>query len=86
MAQNTREIVRPKTRRRPLDVSTGILVKGKQKIGSRTIINDKDIKESLSKIFERMDFIILYANKEIQLQNDVDKSIFHINHLPNILT
>ena len=57
-AQHTTEIARPKTKSRPLAVSTGIFVNGKQKSGSKTITKNSDKKDSLSKICDRMGIII----------------------------
>lgn len=53
------ETTRPITKSRPLDVSTGIWVKGKKKIGNNTIVKKSDQKEILSKMFDNILFIIL---------------------------
>jgi hypothetical protein len=52
MAQKITQAARPKTKSKPFEVSTGIFVKGKQKIGNNITTKDKDQKESLSNIFE----------------------------------
>ena len=62
MAQKIMQRASPTTKSKPLEVSTGILAKGKQKRGSNTTTKNSDKKESLSNIFERMDTIILYMN------------------------
>jgi hypothetical protein len=54
ITQKTTQAVSPKTKSRPLEVSTGILVKGKQKTGNNTITKNNDTNENLSNIFERM--------------------------------
>ena len=46
------ETTKPTTRSKPLEVSIGILVKGKKKIGNKTITVNSDQKEILSKIFD----------------------------------
>jgi hypothetical protein len=56
MAQKIIEIANPATRSNPLEVSTGILVNGKQKTGKRTITKKRDKKEILSKIFDHIIF------------------------------
>jgi hypothetical protein len=66
IAQKTMQAASPKTKSSPLEVSTGILVKGKEKRGNNTTTKNNDKKESLSNIFERMDFIILYSDKKMQ--------------------
>lgn len=66
IAQKTIVNARPKTKSSPLEVSTGIFVKGKQNKGSNTSTRNNDKKESLSKIFELMVNIILYINKQTQ--------------------
>jgi len=52
MAQKIIQIASPKTKSSPLEVSTGILVKGKKKKGNNIITKNNDKKESLSNIFE----------------------------------
>jgi hypothetical protein len=59
IAQKTMQAVRPKTKSKPLEVSTGKLVKGKQKRGNRITTRNNDKNESLSNIFVRMVEIIL---------------------------
>ena len=59
MAQKTTQAASPKTKSIPLEVSTGMLVKGKQNNGNNIITKNSDKNESLSNIFERMDSIIL---------------------------
>lgn len=54
MAQKTTDSASPKTKSNPLEVSTGIFVKGKKKSGNNTITKNNDQKESLSNIFERI--------------------------------
>ncbi|OGI66569.1 hypothetical protein A2823_00425 [Candidatus Nomurabacteria bacterium RIFCSPHIGHO2_01_FULL_41_91] len=56
IAQKTTETASPKTKSRPFEVSTGILVKGKQKIGNNTTTKNSDKNESLSNIFECISF------------------------------
>jgi hypothetical protein len=48
--------VRPTTKSNPLEVSTGIFVKGKQKTGNNTTTRYNAQKESLSNIFENIIF------------------------------
>ena len=67
MAQKIMDKVRPKTKSKPFDVSTGKFVKGKLKIGNKTTTKNNDKNESLSNIFERISLIIHYTNKKIQL-------------------
>ena len=81
IAQKTMHTVRPKTSKSPLEVSVGMLVKGKQKIGNNTMTKNNTKNESLSKIFERISLIILYIGKGIQLDDYVDKSVFDVNNL-----
>jgi hypothetical protein len=52
IAQKIIDMARPKTKRSPFPVSTGIFVNGRQKTGSKTMTKNNDAKESLSKIFE----------------------------------
>jgi hypothetical protein len=66
MAQKITEITSPTTKSNPLEVSTGILVKGKQKRGKSTITKNNDKNESLSDMFERISCIILHANNKTQ--------------------
>lgn len=58
IAQKTTQAASPKTKRNPLAVSMGILVKGKKKKGNRTITKDNDKNESLSNIFERISIFL----------------------------
>ncbi|MEK7081319.1 MAG: hypothetical protein AAB902_02945 [Patescibacteria group bacterium] len=59
IAQKTTQAASPKTKSSPLEISTGILVKGKEKSGNNTTTKNNDKKESLSNIFERINLIIL---------------------------
>ena len=61
IAQKTTQAVKPTTKSKPLEVSTGRLVKGKQKRGNKVITMNNDKKESLSNIFVRMPIIILWT-------------------------
>ena len=54
--QKTIETTRPITKSKPLEVSTGIWVKGKKKTGNNTITTKSDQKEILSKIFDNILF------------------------------
>jgi hypothetical protein len=54
MAQNIIETANPATRSNPLEVSTGIFVKGRKKIGNKTITAKSDQKEILSKVFDNI--------------------------------
>ena len=58
IAQKITQARSPTTRSNPLEVSTGMLVNGKQKRGNKTITKNNDKKESLSNMFERISFII----------------------------
>jgi hypothetical protein len=60
IAQKTIEAASPTTRSNPFDVSTGILVKGKQKRGNKIITINKDKNENLSKMFELIVYILYY--------------------------
>src|SRR3989339_419659 len=51
------ETANPATKSKPLEVSIGILVKGKKKTGNNTITAKSDQKEILSKIFDNIFFI-----------------------------
>jgi hypothetical protein len=66
IAQKTTQAVSPKTKSSPLEVSTGILVKGKQNSGNNIITKNSDKNESLSNMFVRMLRIILYVNNKTQ--------------------
>lgn len=59
IAQKTMEATSPKTKSKPLEVSTGIFVKGKIKSGNNTTTKNNDKNESLSNIFILINFIIL---------------------------
>lgn len=59
IAQKTMEATSPKTKSKPLEVSTGIFVKGKKKNGNNTTTKNNDKNESLSNIFILINFIIL---------------------------
>ena len=61
----------PTTKSKPLATSTGILVKGKKKIGRNTIIKNKAKNEILSKMFDNMIF------KKNLL---IIKNLFHFPH------
>ena len=50
--QNITEIISPITKNKPLPDSTGILVKGKKKIGNKVTNKNADRKESFPIIFE----------------------------------
>jgi hypothetical protein len=52
IAQKITHSASPKTKSKPLEVSTGIFVKGKTKRGNNTITKNNDQNESLSNIFE----------------------------------
>lgn len=54
------EMTKPITKRRPLEVSIGIWVKGRKKTGNNTITAKSDQKEILSKIFDNILFFICY--------------------------
>ena len=62
IAQKIIEIDKPIIKRSPLEVSAGIFVKGKKKIGNKTINTKSDQKEILSKIFDNI-IIILFKIK-----------------------
>jgi|SRR3989344_4798826 len=55
IAQKITHAVSPTTKSSPLDVSIGILEKGKKKSGNNTTTKNKDKNESLSNIFVRID-------------------------------
>ena len=55
-AQKITENVTPNTKSKPFEISIGILVKGKQKTGNKTTTKNNTQKESLSKIFESINF------------------------------
>jgi hypothetical protein len=44
----------PKTKSKPLDVSIGILIKGKKKTGNKTTTKKRHQKEILSKVFDNI--------------------------------
>jgi hypothetical protein len=56
IAQNISANATPMTNNNPFDVSTGMLVNGKQKIGNKTTTKNNDQKESFSNIFEFINF------------------------------
>ena len=64
MAQKITDKASPKIKSSPLEVSIGILVKGRQKSGNNTTTKNNDQNESLSNIFERIWFY------EIMPRND----------------
>ena len=59
IAQKIIQSARPITKSKPLEVSSGMLVKGRQKSGNSTTTKKSDKKESLSNIFERIKRIVL---------------------------
>src|SRR3989344_542944 len=66
IAQKITQKTSPATNNKPFPVSTGILVKGKQKTGKSTTTKNNDKNESLSNMFERISYIILYTNNKTQ--------------------
>ena len=54
IAQKIIQAASPRTKSKLLEVSTGMLVKGRQKRGRRTTTKNNDKNESLSNIFERI--------------------------------
>ena len=60
IAQKIIQKTRPNAKSNPFEISIGILVNGKQKIGNNTMTKNNDKKESLSNIFERINSIILH--------------------------
>jgi hypothetical protein len=54
IAQKIIQAVNPKTKSKPFEVSTGKLVKGKQKNGNKTTTMNNDRDDNLSNIFERI--------------------------------
>jgi len=48
------EIAKPRTKSNPFEVSIGICVKGKKKIGNKTITAKRTQKETLSKMFDNI--------------------------------
>jgi len=60
IAQKITDRVNPTTKSSPLEISIGILEKGKKKIGNSIITKKSDIKESLLNMLVFMVFIILY--------------------------
>ena len=69
------EITRPTTKSRPLDVSIGIWVKGKKKIGNNTITKKSDQKEILSKIFDNILFFSTIKNTNKSFNDFIDTYI-----------
>jgi hypothetical protein len=69
MAQKITQAVNPKTKRRPFEVSTGMLVKGKQNNGNNTTTKNNDKNESLLNMFVRMESIILFINNQMQAKS-----------------
>lgn len=59
IAQKTTQAASPRTKSRPLEISTGISVKGKKKNGNNTITRKSDENESLSNMFERINPLYL---------------------------
>jgi hypothetical protein len=60
MVQKMIARTKPTTKRKPFDVSTEILVKGRKKTGNNTTTTNNEIKESLSKRFDNIFFILNY--------------------------
>ena len=52
--QRTIQTTIPTTKSSPLEISTGMLVKGRKKIGNKTTTKNKEMNENLSSIFESM--------------------------------
>ena len=59
IAQNITDATSPKINNNPFEVSIGILVKGKQKSGNKTITKNNAQNEILSNILE----LIIFLNK-----------------------
>ena len=81
--QKMTERTNPTTKSAPLEITTGILVKGKKKNGNNVTIKKSDKTDSLSNIFERIGLLYYNSAKKCnskKLQNDVDKSVFDINN------
>jgi len=57
IAQKIIDKVSPETKSNPLEVSIGILVKGKQKSGNNATTKNNEKNESLSNIFARIIFL-----------------------------
>jgi len=58
IAQKITQARSPTTKSNPLEVSTGMLVKGRKKRGNNTTVKNSDKKESLLNMFECIFFII----------------------------
>ena len=54
ITQKTTQATSPNTKSNPLEVSIGILVKGKKKNGNNTITKNNDTNEIVSNIFKRI--------------------------------
>ena len=59
MVQKIIEITSPTTKSKPLEISVGMLVKGRKKAGKSTIIIKTEIKQILSKIFNIIIVVII---------------------------
>jgi hypothetical protein len=57
MAQKITQKTSPTTKSTPLEISTGMLVKGKKKKGNNTITKNSDKKDNLSNMFERISLL-----------------------------
>jgi hypothetical protein len=64
MAQEIITNDKPIIKIKPLEVSIGILVKGRKKRGKETMIANKDQKEILSKIFDNIFLYLKIINKK----------------------
>ena len=79
----------PKTKSSPLEISTGIVVKGRKKMGNSTMTKKSEKKEILSKILERMRTLyygLILKSKHKKSHYNVDKPIFYVNYFSNFLT
>ncbi|OGI72979.1 hypothetical protein A3D42_03075 [Candidatus Nomurabacteria bacterium RIFCSPHIGHO2_02_FULL_41_18] len=68
IVQKISEIEIPTTKSNPFEISIGIPVKGRKKIGNKIIAKNIDKKDTRSKIFDHMVFIILYIVANIQVK------------------
>ena len=55
-AQEIIEIAKPITKSSPFEISMGIFVKGKKKIGNNTTTANKDQNETLSNLFDNINY------------------------------
>ena len=76
ITQKIMERASPTTKSNPLEVSAGMMVKGRQKIGDNTSTKNKDKNESLSNKLECMRLIIHYFNLETQYPLWITGKIF----------